>query len=217
MPYISPEERRNTYRQALGNDAGECLRLLENKLYSIRRDWLVYKGMFGTSESRVDILNSISGLVTWTVERTMWDSIALRLAHFADPTGGKDETLSLDRLTHLVHTDNWSDADREAYRTKRKYVRRLLGEFEPIRNKVLAHADYEVVANGYQGIYRASRSHIDDTIRNLEELLDLIRKASGLMTIVNDIVDAQIEEAICAFFGAIAANDDMDTENEVIG
>ena len=76
MPYISPEERRNTYRQALGNDAGECLRLLENKLYSIRRDWLVYKGMFGTSESRVDILNSISGLVTWTVERTMWDSIA---------------------------------------------------------------------------------------------------------------------------------------------
>lgn len=217
MPDISPEERRDSYIQALGSEAGECLMLAENKLFSIRRDWLVYKGLYGTSKSRVDTLNSVSGFVAWTVEKTMWDSIILRIAHFGDPTDSRDETLSLDKLINLVRTDGWLDSDREAYRTKRKYVKRLLSGFELIRNKVLAHADYKVVESGYQGIYRASRSQVDDTIKNLEELLNLIRKASGLMPMANDFADMQIEGAVSDFFRVIAAGNDMANEDEVTG
>lgn len=210
MSDLNNEKRMREYSNVLGQEAGECLLLLENKLLGIHHDWLVYKGLFGTSEERVNVLNSASGLVAWTVERTMWDSIVLRLAHLGDPTSNSQETLSVDKLISVLRTDGWDEEKKAGYRTLRKYVKRLLGELEPIRNKVLAHADYDAATRGYQGIYRASRKQIDDTLDKMDELLNLVRVASGLQPVINLFVEIRVSREMSTFFEVLTAG--LDTE-----
>ena len=100
MTSFTAEEARKRWVAKLGEETGTFFRNLENDLYGLRDLWRVYIGLFGANQERIDLLNSISGITAFLIEKIMLESVMLSICKLTDPEEGprKSKNITIWRL-----------------------------------------------------------------------------------------------------------------------
>lgn len=93
------DEHHQELVEALGEEVGTTLYLVECELLALNNDYYWYKALFGTSAERVEILKKAAGSIAAVVDEAMYDEVLARIARLLDreSTCGK-KNLSLKRL-----------------------------------------------------------------------------------------------------------------------
>jgi hypothetical protein len=92
----SPEEVLEHYKLAMGPGLGPAFHRLWNDCVWLHLKWCEYRSVFGSSEARVDLLNTTARGFFGIVQDVLWQDVVLHICRFTDPakTAGR-ETLSL--------------------------------------------------------------------------------------------------------------------------
>ena len=93
------DEHRQELVEALGEEVGATLYLVECELLGLNYDYRWYRSLFGTSAERVEILNKAAGGIAAVIDEAMYDEVLSRIARLLDKESmrGKNN-LSLKRL-----------------------------------------------------------------------------------------------------------------------
>jgi hypothetical protein len=161
----------------------ETYSLLSKQLIKIQCRWTIYRQLFGTNADRITLLNRFAAVAFGMIQRTMEDDTVIALARLSDDAAwgkGKRQrhNCSLERLVNLV------SADSPALATK---LGGLLAKIDQIRdncmddlrNRTLAHADLETLADmaaGLAGPNRPSRANIESLLTAAAEVLNEVQK-----------------------------------------
>jgi hypothetical protein len=107
MPaHRSEDDIRADYRRAMGGELGDVMFLLWHDLTWLYFEWHQYKELFGSYQSRIDIMNESAPRFFWSLDRVLWQDILLSISRLADPpaTSGQ-QNLSFRRLVRLIPSD----------------------------------------------------------------------------------------------------------------
>jgi len=77
------------YCEALGDNFGRKLRLLELHLFQLRSCWRVYDGLFGLNEERFKLIHSASNLVAGVLELTLYEHLHVQIRRLIHPSKRK--------------------------------------------------------------------------------------------------------------------------------
>ncbi len=162
MTSFSDEDATQERVKMLGEERGIFSRNLEKHLFSVRTLWKVYVGLFGTNKERVDLLNSVSGITSFYMERTMREAALLSICRMTDPKKGRPGTQERNvTITRLI--DYLSDGhDQELDDLIRLAINK--SEFaRTYRNKKLAHSDDDAM-NGRMSANSGSRKEMREAM-----------------------------------------------------
>lgn len=100
----SSEQTRQKYVTTLGEPLGELIYALETEFYWLQYKWQEYVVLFGSRESRIDLMNRAAPSFFQHLQDVLWDDILLHLSRLTDgPTGKrKRRNLSFVALPPLV-------------------------------------------------------------------------------------------------------------------
>lgn len=164
------EEIPDKYIEAFGEELAKEFYLLKTDLFVLRLDWRTYQGLFGTNRERVDLLNSVSGSVSSTIERVLFESVLLRLRRFIDKGSKKRRRLplSLELLRKIATDQNAIDLHRLLVDCKKKCA-----FAKNWSDKRIAHSDYQYRI-GNEKLLPASRQKVNEAIDSIAAVIKLI-------------------------------------------
>src|SRR5687767_4920499 len=98
MSHKNAEQVFQEYVEKMGAELGAVYYRLYNECAWLHFKWAKYDALFGTSEARVDLLNSIAPETTRVIQDCMWHDILIHLSRLTDrvEVGGK-QTLTVHR------------------------------------------------------------------------------------------------------------------------
>ena len=181
LMFCSDEHHRELV-EALGEEVGTTLYLVECELLALNNDYYWYKALFGTSSERVEILKKAAGSIAAVVDEAMYDEVLARIARLLDreSTFGK-KNLSLKRLV-MVCEKNQSIA-RDVINSVKSQIDAIDLEANKIcflRDKALSHNDLKYVSEDSKGYGRPSRAEINHVIELMERLCNTIRLSKDM-------------------------------------
>ena len=161
MSEKSDEEVSQDLIDKLGQEAGVFFRHLETHLYTVRDDWKIYVGLFGTNKERVDLLNLVAGPVISSIQKSLYETAILSICRLTDPKHGAklgETNITVRRLLNylLPINDGLLEKHVEDAVAKSKFAR-------DYRNKRLAHADDNTINAPYL-VSKGSRKDMRDAI-----------------------------------------------------
>jgi hypothetical protein len=206
--HLTREEIKSGYIDMMGDDLGAQFYSLFNECVWLHLKWNDYVALFGTDQSRFDLMNASAPSFFSVLDDTMWRDLLLHLCVLTDESEvgrrGKRQTLTIRRLPMLV-----DDAIKEE-------VKRLVvvavnkTEFaRDWRNRHIAHRDLNLVLKeGAKPLHDASRQHVREAITAIVAVLGAVEKhyrnattgyeyswhpgdATTLLRVLKDGVDAQ--------------------------
>ncbi|WP_157966346.1 AbiU2 domain-containing protein [Oceanibium sediminis] len=167
MEKIKAAQDLEKRKQALGEEAGKLFGHIEADLYNLRSLWRTYVSLFGTNSERVELLNSISSLTSYHLEKSLYDSAMLAICRLTDPpqSHGSGPNVSVRRLPDLLNLEGHSDLHAlvEKAGTTSKFARSW-------RNKKLAHSD-DAVRNGKATLDHSSRIQMNVAIEAISDVV----------------------------------------------
>jgi hypothetical protein len=169
------DEVKAEYVGVLGAHAGPFFYFLKNELILLHAKWKQYVVLFGTSESRIDVLNSMAGFFFGTVQDVMWDDALLHIARLTDPakTFGKANKANLS-VQGLVDLMAGTPIHQDIERLVQDAVT-AAGFAREWRNKGLAHRDLAtVLSQGSTQISRGSQQQVEHALAALRAALNRI-------------------------------------------
>src|SRR5258708_35007906 len=132
------EEAKAEHIRLMGEDLGSIYDALWQQIAWVHAKWSEYLVLFGTKESRVDLLNSVAPSFWRLIQDSLWENVLLHIARLTDPpmTGGK-QNLTIQRLADLI-----GDVQTKA-KVQELLVQALAasGFARDWRNRHIAHSD----------------------------------------------------------------------------
>jgi hypothetical protein len=174
MSAQEPEEAQRRYAQAMGADLGRLYYLLWNEFAWLYSNWGEYVALFGTKQSRIELINRAAGQFFGLVQETLWDDTLLHLARLTDPptSGGKGkENLTIRGLPALIR-----DEEIRQEVTALVAIATENTEFcRDWRNRYIAHRDLRLAeGEGAEPLKPASRALIVDALKSIADLLNAL-------------------------------------------
>jgi hypothetical protein len=152
----------------------ELLEAIDNKMFMLQATWKIYRQLYGTSQERLDLLNTWVPDYTGIVQRVLWDSVIVGICRLCDPPvqlGNKN--LTLKRLIDSL--DPAPDAAQAAYfDAQLAKVKALAKALHKHRHKRLAHSDLKNAMSVADTLPGISRQTIEDVLAAVRELLNRI-------------------------------------------
>lgn len=144
---------------------------LQNEINWLHARWIIYCGLFGHSEERLDLLNESSSAFFYVIEKTLFDQIILSICKITDRARtGKYENLTLPQLQERMEALGEQQLPSQ--------LRKLLEDldtkceaFRAHRHTRLAHLDLDTALKG-----AAKELPIVLLQQRIEDALLLIRK-----------------------------------------
>lgn len=143
---LSADEAKKRYVALMGDELGTLFSALWQEVAWLNHKWLDYVALFGTKQSRIDLMNQAAPAFFHMLNGTLWDDTLLHIARLTDPPdSGRGRTnLTIRRLAPLV-----TDA------TAREQVAELTDTAVEAaafcrdwRNRRIAHRDLEHALDG---------------------------------------------------------------------
>jgi hypothetical protein len=163
---------RQEHVNCMGQDLGLLYHALWNELAWVESKWVEYVELYGTNESRIDLLNQAAGHFFKIVQDSLWDDTLLHIARLTDPAKsmGK-ENLSIKKLPLSISDDSL-----------RKKVSELIGLADTKtdfcrdrRNRRIAHRDFRLaMKTGAEPLLPASRSMVREALNSLADVLNAV-------------------------------------------
>ena len=190
MTYKSAAEAREEAVRVLGDDLGQLYHHLKQDTYALLLDWRIYKGLFGTNEERVRLLNSASGLLAHSIDRALWERVLLRLCRLNDPPKQRENrNITIRALPPLIEEPLRGEIAElvEDARVACEPVREL-------RNKRLAHSD--LGEREAQGISGASRRDIGGAIDSIGAVLQWVARVKMNVQLELDVLVSPADDEV---------------------
>lgn len=168
--FRSAEEAKQDHIARMGLDLGTIYDALWQQVAWVHAKWSDYVVLFGTSESRVKLLNEASPAFFRHAQDSIWDSVLLHITRLTDPpaTGGK-QNLTVQRLPALI-----DHPETKAKVNDLVAVALATCDFaRDWRNRHLAHLDLDLSVNeSAKSLEFASREKVNDALSALEAVLN---------------------------------------------
>ena len=172
----------NTFRTAeqakverilcMGERLGTIYDALWQQSTWVHANWSEFVVVFGTTQSRVELLNKAAPSFFHWVQDSLWENVLLHLARLTDPPAtGKKQNLTIQRLPGLV--------DHEETRAK---VEELVGVAlsttsfaRDWRNRRIAHSDLDLsISDTATALEFASRQKVNEALQALANVLNAV-------------------------------------------
>lgn len=146
---------------------------LSERLVELSALWDIYVEVFGTNQTRIDILNKAAPTFTATIHNNFLDSVILGICRLVDPPGdGSRQNITFRRLTDKIPADHKlvvsGDVDR--------LLNAAIESAKPLRvhrHKRIAHASLDE-AVGVAVLPKVSRSDISNAITAGQNLMNAL-------------------------------------------
>lgn len=163
---------RADYERIMGPELGAIYAELGQELAGIYLVWGQYKILFGTKESRVDLLNEAAGPFFRLVQDSFFDQVLLAISRLSDrPMIAGHQTLTVRRLADLI-------ADRaiaDAVRAKVDLAMKAEEFCRDWRNNRIGHNNLDLRINpNARPLQTATRLKVDAALGALADILNLI-------------------------------------------
>lgn len=176
----SPDQVKSDYIAQLGPELGEFFHSLTNDLTWLHAKWQQYRGLFGTDEARIALVNRSAAFCFHVVQDSLWDDVLLHICRLTDPATslGRFKNLSFAALPPLLHAHSALQQHVEPLVSQCRAAAKFARDH---RDKRLAHRDLDHalgrVATPLGGISR----------RDVEEVLEAFRNV--MQPIYNQLLD----------------------------
>lgn len=160
--------------RVMGRDLGELYSALWQEVAWVHSKWAEYVELFGTKESRIDLLNRAAPRFARLLQDSLWEDVLLHVARLTDPPKSMGKSnLSIQALVPHV-TD--PDANAEIQKLVAEAVSRA--DFcRDWRNRHLAHKDLRLaLARGAEPLKGGSRQGVWEALRALAETLNAVSR-----------------------------------------
>lgn len=159
--------------EKLGQDFGRLLNSLYNEISWLTFKWIEFRELYGTKESRIEIMNKTAPFFFSTIQKVLWENLLLGIARITDPpeTRGKKNTTLRALGQHIQ--------DGEFKIEFEKDISEILTESEfcrDWRNRWIAHMDYELSVNRDSAapLKTANRLKLRTTLENIQALYNKV-------------------------------------------
>jgi hypothetical protein len=176
MTEITPDQARQQYIDAMGEELGVVYHALWNEVVILYGNWQEYVELFGTNPSRIELMNRAAGSFFHWLQDRLWDDTLLHIARVTDsPKTAGRENLTIRQLLESVDRD---DVTRDVAPSVDRAVQ-LAGFAKDWRNRRIAHTDLELRLQraGVKPLEAASRAVVWDALRALSDVLNAISSA----------------------------------------
>ncbi|WP_323779272.1 hypothetical protein [Leisingera sp.] len=185
MTTHSAEEVQANYVECLGEELGSKLYWLSNAVTNLHLEWKLYKELFCSGSERVGELNKASGLVSFFLSKTLYESVVLGISRVTDPaeTGrgvGAKPNLSLLQLKSELPPELQTEYEELCSQAKDK------AEFaRDARNKMIAHADLWV-ATKERPVDAGTPTKVDVALEAIRDAISFIDHNLRNTTVIYD-------------------------------
>ena len=165
-------EARTEHIRVMGEELGTIYDALWQEVAWLHGKWADYVALFGTTESRVSLLNSTAPTFFNLVQDSIWENILLHIGRMTDPTAtAKKQNLTIQRLPELI--------DRPETRRKvEEMISTALassGFARDWRNRHIAHADLELrTTDNARPLELASRQLVNQALKALSDVMNAV-------------------------------------------
>ncbi len=168
----TPDEARAEHIHIMGEELGSLYDALWQEVAWLYGKWSEYVALFGTRESRVDLLNQAAPSFFRIVQDSLWEDVLLHIARLTDPpkSAGKSN-LTVRRLTSAINHPETKAAVTELI------AKALLDSAfcRDWRNRRLAHRDLHfALARTAEPLQPASREKVDEVLRAVAGVLNAV-------------------------------------------
>lgn len=151
---------------------------LEQEVIWLHLKWQYYRQLFGTSEERIELLNSFAPLFFKVCQDALLDDVILSISRLSDPMktgerGSKKESLSLLRLVNMIAPNDYPDL-RPVVQSLWGKVDNLCKPFRSHRHQRIAHNNWETVRSTIELLPGISRQLIEDVLESIQRLMSAI-------------------------------------------
>lgn len=166
------EEVKRHHIEMMGDTLGSLYHALWNELAWLYTKWREYVELFGTTPSRIDLMNQVSGLFFRVVQDSLWEDSILHIARLTDPpkSVGK-KNLTIRQLPDLIEETTLKERLSELIDLAVKKA-----EFSrDWRNRHIAHKDLDLaLSNGAQPLKPASRAKVKEALSSISDVLNVL-------------------------------------------
>jgi hypothetical protein len=185
MTTHSAKEVQANYVECLGVELGSKLYWLSNAVTNLHIEWQLYKELFCSGSERVGELNRTSGLVSFILGKTLYESVVLGISRVTDPaeTGrgkGAKPNLSLLQLKSELPPELQTEYEELCSQAEDK------AEFaRDERNKMIAHADLWV-ATKERPIDAGTPAKVDVALEAIRDAINFVEHNLRNTTVIYD-------------------------------
>jgi hypothetical protein len=171
MTHHTPDEVKQRYVDAMGPELGTTFHQLFNECAWLYYKWHDYVSLFGTSESRVELLNKAAAPWFRSIEDSLWNDALLHVCRLTDrPKVAGRQTLTIQRLPLLVDAPFRPEVEKlgDVALEKCKFARDW-------RNRRIGHRDLRLALDeSAEPLAPASRQHMSEALQGIADVLNLV-------------------------------------------
>lgn len=169
MTAFTAEETLARHKLKMGDDIGECYHFCAQFVFDLVLTWDQHETLF-FNEGRVELLNSIDGLLAINIQRHFYNAVVMGLCRLTDreQVNGKS-ILSFSRLSSLCAAA--CGPDLLPMMTK---LHSLSVQIRHARNNILAHNNYDVSARKVRAPSLGSRAEVASILQLMVEILNKV-------------------------------------------
>ncbi len=169
------EEARAEQIRLMGDELGTIYAALWQEVAWVHGKWSDFVTLFGTKESRIDLLNAAAPAFCRLVQDSIWENVLLHLARLTDPpVTAKKQNLTIQRLPTLI--DRVSS--KGIVETKVEAALASCAFARDWRNRHIAHSDLDLkVSDTARPLEFASRQCVSQALSSLSEVLNSVATA----------------------------------------
>ncbi|MBK8502860.1 MAG: hypothetical protein IPL46_11950 [Saprospiraceae bacterium] len=156
----------------MGEELGTVFHKLKNEIVFLHQQWNTYTDLYGTEDSRIDILNRGASSFFFIVQKGLFENIIMSLARLTDPpTIGKFKNFTLRALPYLIRDESLK---KEIELGLEMIVHKAVEFAREWRSKVYAHRDYEIKLGRVTLEENASKQNIEFALKAIRDLMDKV-------------------------------------------
>lgn len=170
--HLTAEEAKVEHIRLMGNELGTIYSALWQEVAWVHGKWSDFVVLFGTKQSRVDLLNATAPAFCRLMQDSIWENVLLHIARLTDKpaTSGK-QNLTIQRLPALIGR-NLSKTKIEAKVQDALQASEFARDW---RNRHIAHSDLDLkVSDTAKPLESASRQNVKLALEALSTVLNAV-------------------------------------------
>lgn len=167
------EQVKDEMVKKLGHDFGCLVNSLYNEISWLTFKWIEFRELYGTKESRIEIMNETAPFFFSTIQKVLWENLLLGIARITDPpeTGKKKNTTLRALGPHIRDEQFRLEFEND--------ISDILAESEfcrDWRNRWIAHMDYELSVNRKSAVplKQATRQKLRIVLEKIQALYNKV-------------------------------------------
>jgi hypothetical protein len=167
------DEIKSEMIDRMGYDFGSLFYHLYNETVWLTTKWAEYKELYGTKESRIDLMNKTAPTFFYIIEKTLWKDLLLGISRITDTPEmrfGKETKKNItfravSTFIEIPELKQEIENDVSDLLNNADFCRKW-------RNRRIAHFDYELNINEKTAkpLEPANRKELQDVIKKLQQL-----------------------------------------------